>query len=266
MKNILLLSLMLCIGFFSQSQNINDSALNNYKYVVLPLSYNFLKGENVYRLNTLTKFLFKQNGFDAYFDKEELPEDLFTNRCLALYADVEEVRGGFRKTKLQVTFKDCYGKLVFTSDEGTSNQNKHKEAHHEALRNAFKTFEIKTYSYQPKSSDTKKQASNAIKGTEIVAQQKEKTIEKVTKTETIDTKEVLSLKTAVKIYTAVEIINGYQLINANLETVMVLLKTSANNIYLVKDKNAIVFKEDGKWIYSENLEISITKRPILINF
>ena len=33
---------------------------------------------------------------------------------------------------------------------------------------------------------------------------------------------------------------------------MILLNTAAENVFIVKGKSAIVFKEDGFWYYSEN--------------
>ena len=39
-------------------------------------------------LNSLTKYLLNQEGFDTYMDVESKPNDLKFNRCLALYVDV----------------------------------------------------------------------------------------------------------------------------------------------------------------------------------
>ena len=51
---------------------------------------------------------------------------------------------------------------------------------------------------------------------------------------------------------AQEIKNGFQLVNSEPRIVMILLSTAAENVFIVKGKNAIVFKEDGFWYYSEN--------------
>ncbi len=110
MKRTLTLLFFLCFAIVAKSQNNHN--INQYKYLVLPLKYDFLSSQDKYRLNTLTRYLFKKEGFDVYFDEESLPDDLFKDRCLALYGDVLEVKGGFRKLKLEIVLKDCYGEIV----------------------------------------------------------------------------------------------------------------------------------------------------------
>ena len=68
-----------------------QSNVNSYKYVIVPLQYKFLKGQNKYRLNTLTKQLFLKSGYEVYYDNQLLPDDVFQDRCLAMYVDVNEV-------------------------------------------------------------------------------------------------------------------------------------------------------------------------------
>ena len=46
--------------------------------------------------------------------------------------------------------------------------------------------------------------------------------------------------------------NGYQLVDSEPKVVMFLLNTAAENVFIVKGKSAIVYKEDGFWYYSEN--------------
>ena len=146
MKKLLLLSFVLAFMFKSESQ----SDLNNYKYAVVPLQYEFFKGKDVYRLNTLTRALFKEQGFSTYFTEQELPEDLFKDRCLALYPNVIKVKGGLFKRKVQIIIKDCTGNIIHESDIGDSGENNHQKAYHEALRKAFKSVERLKYKYTPK--------------------------------------------------------------------------------------------------------------------
>ena len=58
--------IFLCIvpNTFSQTN------LNDYKYVIVPNSFDFLKYEDQYQLNSLTKFLFNKNGFTAIMEDE----------------------------------------------------------------------------------------------------------------------------------------------------------------------------------------------------
>ena len=65
------MSLVFISGAFSQTN------LNNYKYVIVPKKYDFLKEEDQFRLNGLTKFLFEKYGenYKSYifgYEKETL--------------------------------------------------------------------------------------------------------------------------------------------------------------------------------------------------
>ncbi len=142
MKN-LFLSLIIFGGICSvTAQDVND-----YKYVIVPESFDFLKEKNQYQLNALTKFLFEKHGFEVFMSKDEKPEDLKRNSCLALDANVKN-ESGLLKTKLVVTLEDCNDHIVFTSKEGRSKKKKYKPARHEALRDAFTSIEELNYSYR----------------------------------------------------------------------------------------------------------------------
>src|SRR5258707_11392148 len=85
------LVLFLFLSFSGYSQN----AINDYKYVVMPEKFNFLKQSDQYSLNTLTKALLENKGFTVYFDNTELPSEVANNRCRALSADLLEKNGMF---------------------------------------------------------------------------------------------------------------------------------------------------------------------------
>ena len=83
MKKILLfLSLFLASYCFSQS-------VNDYKAVIIPLKYDFLKSENQYRLQTLTKVNLGKAGFQAFYSNETIPAE-FNERCSLLYVDIKK--------------------------------------------------------------------------------------------------------------------------------------------------------------------------------
>lgn len=279
MKKILFLCLIACSCFNGWTQN----TINDYKYVVVPLQYDFLKGQNTYRLNTLTKVLFQQHGFDVYFEKSELPEDLFEDRCLAMYADVQEVKGGFRKTRLEITLKDCYGELIVKSDVGQSGENNHEKRHQAALRESFNSIKKINYKYQPKpnsSTDNKSIIKEEVeKETKKVVEIKdvediEKAEVKATppqkeKRKTIDAivekEKPSSNKISNKLFPT-PINNGYQIRDEGNKDVMVLLNSAAKNVFIVKGKSAIVFKEKGKWMYSENDGFALVLKELNIEF
>lgn len=122
--------------------------LDQYKYIIIPEKFEFSKEENQYQLNALTKFLFEKYGFKTLMKSEQKPLDLQENYCLGLTASVKDNSGLF-VTKLVVQLEDCRGNIVFESKEGRSRIKEFKDAHHEALRDAFSTIEELNYEYDP---------------------------------------------------------------------------------------------------------------------
>lgn len=238
---LLVVLLFFCIGFSAIAQK----NINNYKYVIVPLKYDFLSEKDQYRLNTLTRHLFKQKGFVALFDEEEFPEELSKDQCKALYANVEKAKGGLFTTKLEITLKDCFGKEVYRTETGTSREKDFKDAYVEALKSAFSSIEFMDYKYQHV--DTKVEEKVLVTNKPDVEDDEET---KVAELES-STKDVGMQPEATTLY-AQEKSYGYQVVDATPKVVMHLLSTTAQNVFLVKDKNAIVYKEDGFWYYSEN--------------
>jgi len=291
MKNIvLILSLLFLFSSNASSQNeqINIDAINNYKYIVVPLSYEFLSGKDQYQINSLTKFLFNKYGYTALLENDSFPKDLDQNRCLALKLEVVKIKGGFLSTKLKINLIDCNGELVVSSKVGKTREKEHKVAYNLAVRDAFKTFQFHEYKYKPNSStltsnnistkindeetklvqeeierlkqevanlkEDKEVKQNVIKAV-IKAPSKEKKIEK--------RKE---LKEDAKILYAQPIENGFQVVDLTPKVVMILLETPKENTFIVKDQNAIVYKEDGFWYLSKNDGKSTSLETLNIKF
>lgn len=122
--------------------------LDQYKYIIIPEKFEFSKEENQYQLNALTKFLFEKYGFETLMKSEQKPLDLQENYCLGLTAYVKDNSGLF-VTRLVVQLEDCRGDIVLESKEGRSRIKDFKDAHHEALRDAFSTIEELNYEYDP---------------------------------------------------------------------------------------------------------------------
>jgi len=139
-------AIILCIGCVTSS--IAQSNLNDYKYVIVPNKYDFLKEANMYQLNALTKFLFNKYGFTAIMEDESFTEELLKNKCLALTSNIIETSNLF-KTKFQVELKNCLGKVVYLTEVGETREKEYAKAYNFALRNAFNSFESVNYSYQP---------------------------------------------------------------------------------------------------------------------
>lgn len=243
-KKMTILIFFLSIGFTSIAQK----NINNYKYVIIPLKYDFLSEKDQYRLNTLTRHLFKQKGFVALFDEEEFPDEVNNDRCKALFANVDKTKSGIFSTKVEITLKDCFGKEVYRTKTGSSRKKDYKEAYNEAVKNAFSSIENMDYEYQPLVEKVEK-----VEKEEIVIKSAVDINEVETKTEEV-LKEVVEVKTQTTNTTlyAQEKEYGYQVVDATPKVVMQLFKTSAVDVFIVKDRNAIVYKEDGFWYYSEN--------------
>ncbi len=138
---------------------VSAQSLNDYKYVQVPVKYEFLSEENEYQLNALTAFLFEKYGFQVIY-KEEVPENV--DFCKVLSAKVVDDSGLFT-TKLQVELENCKGETVFFTGFGESREKKYKTAYHEALREAFKSFENVNYAYSGKEGAVEKVKVEEVK-------------------------------------------------------------------------------------------------------
>ena len=120
--------------------------INSYKYILVPKQFEFQKSEDQYQLNSLSKFLFKKAGYTVLFTDDQYPVDLATNTCLGLKMGINNNSSLF-KTKMNIELYDCYNKVVFTTNEGTSRQKEYKTAYNEAIRSAFVDLEEIGYKY-----------------------------------------------------------------------------------------------------------------------
>lgn len=299
-KQYILLSLVcsLFLNGFSQ-KNIND-----YKYVVVPTTFDFVDEKDKYRLNTLTRYLFKENGFTAFYNEEKLPEDLFKNRCLALYADVKNIANSFT-VKIQIELLDCEGNLVFVSDIGKTKIKNYAKGYPIAIREAFESIKFLNYKYKPSQAaqeaskklilDTKainrtesqkeKEATAEIKRLQdevnsLKQKEKEATTEKevVLKKESIQKKaEVIIPKKVINKNTYIAqneddtlianpVNNGFQVMDANSTELMVLLYSGSPDVYIVKGEDALVFKKGNAWMYALNDSSGLTVKQINLKF
>lgn len=286
-KYILLLTVFLFIFQLNAQKG-----LNNYKYIIIPESFDFSQGKDAYQLNSLTKFLFNREGYEAYIISDSLPQDLFNNRCLALYADAEKLPGGLFKTLMQINIKDCYGKLIYSSKVGSSKQKDFGKAYTQALRNAFESFEEFEYQYNPKLENEVQRNENITQAQpkvqvapEVVQKEKIKEAETVSYnvktveyTETSKTNNTQESKKIIQtgaeskpllnetIYYAQTTESGYKLVDSEPKLIMELIRTAQANTFSVKGKDAIVFKEEGFWYYSEIVDGKTVKTLLNIKF
>jgi hypothetical protein len=101
---------LLFISSFGFSQSVND-----YKAVIVPIKYEFTSTDNQYRLATISKYNLNNAGFEAFYDNESVTED-YKDRCSLLYYDIVK-ENAFLTTKVHITLKDCYGKVVLNQKQ-----------------------------------------------------------------------------------------------------------------------------------------------------
>jgi hypothetical protein len=123
--------------WFFTTVAFSQSNLSDYNFVVVPKKFDFLSEPDKFQINSLLKYLFNQNGFNAYF-VNELP---VVDRCDGLYAEVEG-DAGLSFTKVQIILKDCYNNEIYKSAVGTSKLKMYSTTFQDAMRNAFKSLEV----------------------------------------------------------------------------------------------------------------------------
>lgn len=122
--------------------------LNGFKYIIIPKSYDFLKEENQYRLNTLTKYLFDKKGYTTLLKGAEYPDDLMANPCIAATADLVNKSNMFT-TKVTLVLRNCHDQLVFSGAEGRSKIKEYEQSYNEALRKSFVAYDTIIHTYDP---------------------------------------------------------------------------------------------------------------------
>ena len=262
----IILSCFLITSVFSQK------SINNYKYVIVPNKFDFLKEKNQYQLNALAEFLFEKYGFETLTEGTDYPADLTANRCLALKSDVLKDSGMF-KTKLKVELKDCNDKVVFTSKLGESREKEFKAAYNFALRDAFRSIEALKYKYKPikkiasidtnASTAAKTEASKEIQELkqEIANLKQEKKAEPITtdrpkvglpKMAKQEPKQVVEAKDIEKavsdVLYAQAIENGFQLVDSSPKVVYRIKNTNLKDAFLVEGSSALDYKKGDVWV------------------
>ncbi|MFB9056417.1 hypothetical protein ACFFU9_06625 [Mariniflexile ostreae] len=276
------------IGCFLITSVFSQSELDHYKYVIVAKKFEFLKEPNQYRLNELAQFLFDKYGFETFIEGEDYPEDLLRNRCLALKADVLKDSGMF-KTKLKVEMKDCNDRLVYTSEEGESREKEYSKAYSEALRNAFNSIEALHYSYKPKATDLAvASTTNAVMDSSEEIKKLKEEVEALKHTKALAIKESarsenseqLAQNTIASVAPeavskmavlngalyAQPIENGFQLVDSTPKVVFRITKTGAQDVFLVENKTAIIYKQDEHWVLESAVNGQIKQQQLDIKF
>ena len=269
MKRYILIHFLL-LSFSAYSQN----TINNYKYVVVPEKFGFLKQNDQYSLNSLTKGLLEYKGFTVYFDNSELPTEVANNKCQALSADVLESSSMFT-TNLTLILKDCQGNILFTSKEGKSREKEYGLAYRIALRDAFTSLNKVSYNANTGSTNEPAPAKIATTTSEVPTKSIETPANQPTPSTITTTAlpapaksmDVITNQPTTTLY-AQPIANGYQLVDSTPKIVLTLLKTSAENYFIASNAtaNGIVLKKDGDWVFEYYKDGKLISEKLLIKF
>ena len=251
---------------FSSLVFSQENVFNNYKYVIVPEQFDFLSETDQYQTSSLTKFLLEKKGFEVYLSNEKLPDDLATNRCLGLVADVKR-ESNMLTIKNFVEFKDCYNKVIYTSKIGKSKIKDYKRGYQDAIRNAFATMNDVTYSYKPKPQKAiDKNLVDEIKIEKDAVNVDDKSQLPIDEKEIKESiKEDVTVKSAVMLYAQANDL-GYQLVNTKPEVVFIILKTSKPTFFIIKNKNGILYRKDTNWMAEYYEDNQLVKKEYSIKF
>ncbi|KUJ63665.1 hypothetical protein AR687_00315 [Flavobacteriaceae bacterium CRH] len=242
----LLIALLISVIGFSQS-------VNDFKAVIIPLKYEFMKTENQYRLATMTKSNLIKAGFTAFYTNEDIPAE-YSDRCQLLYVDVKK-ESGFLVTKLFVEFKDCFGKVVYTSEIGKSKEKEYDVAYKESLDLAFVSVNKLHYKYN---GNTVATSSRIISPSAAAVQ---------TVTATTTAAPVADLSDPNLLF-AQPTENGYQLIDKTPKVVMKLLKTSRPDSFIaIKDGiQGSLNAKDNQWFFEYYQNDKLVSEKVSVKF
>lgn len=234
--------LFIFMTFLSYGQS-----LNNFKYLIVPIQFDFQSQANLYRLNSNAKFKLTQYGFTTLFSNDTLPVDLAKDKCKAMYFDVLKTKG-FLTTKLYIVIKDCQNKILFKSAEGNSKEKVFEKAYNEALMEALASLRQLNYKYIPSDAVDK-----SVAATEAIVPIKP----------TPAGSESQTSHSSEKILFAQPIPNGFQLVNNEPKIILKILKTSVQDIYLATKNNVqgvVIKKENGYFFESYQNNVLVSER------
>ena len=264
MKNIILALFLTIANLFAFGQ---EKKVNNYKFIVVPERFDFLKQKNEYKTSSLTKFLLQKNGFTVVLNSEQYPIALRGNPCNGLNALVLD-RSSMFKFKVIIELRDCSNRLLYTSEEGVSRLKEFKKGFQEAIRNAHASMNDIAYEpfLLPNISKDKKEI--VIVNPALVEEGKEVKIEAEIPVinsleEAAQASPINNIVPATSLYAQPKE-NGFQLINLKPQVVFVILNTSVKGVFVIKDKNGLLYKKGENWIaeFYERGEIVVKKYNI----
>jgi len=245
-KVVLFLVLSLSIPAFSQS-------INDYQYVIVPVKFDFLKENDKYHLNTLTKLLLQKYGFKSFLSTDEISNEVTANRCAILYASLV-ADNSFFSTKVKVVLKDCNEKVIYETNFGSSREKEYAPAYNQALRAAFQSFDSLNHKYNGNNNAVTTIATPAVP--EIHA-----TPSTETATPNPDNNPEV-------FFFAQPIANGFQIVNSEPRVIMRLFNTSQKNVFIgIKgDTHGVVITKNNQWFFEYYEVGKLVSEPLKLKF
>ncbi len=224
-------------------------AQKKYQYVIVPENFNFFTSANQYGTNALTHSFFKTEGFDVFYNTQELPSSLAYNQCQALFVEAKDESKLF-STKIKIQIKDCKNKILIESNVGSSREKEYKLAYTEAFRNALTSLKGKlNFEYQ----DIQQTTINKQAETPILAVETSKDVKSVPNGELLF---------------ALPIENGYKLVDSEPNVIYVIKKSSQPDVFIATkgNSNGIFFKKANNWYFDYYLNGQQISESVNVKF
>lgn len=240
MKKLLFVLLFTSFCF---AQNVN-----NFKAVIVPLKFDFIRTNNQYRLCTISKAHLVNAGFTVYYSNEILPKE-YTDRCDLLYYDIVK-ENAFLATKFHIELKDCSGNLVYKSETGYTKEKDTEMAYSDALKKAFVSVNNLHYKYEKSSV-----ASPIVEVKSEVAPT------------VVSTVPVIEKSTSNTVY-AQATATGYQLVDASPKVVYKLYATSRTDLFIaIKGNNqGVLIQKDNQWFFEYYESSTLVSEKVAVKF
>lgn len=242
MKKLLFVLLFTSFCF---AQNVN-----NFKAVIVPLKFDFIRTNNQYRLCTISKAHLVNAGFTVYYSNEILPKE-YTDRCDLLYYDIVK-ENAFLATKFHIELKDCSGNLVYKSETGYTKEKDTEMAYSDALKKAFVSVNNLHYKYEKSSVASPIEEVKSEVAPTVVSTVPVPVIEKST------SNTVYAQATA----------TGYQLVDASPKVVYKLYATSRTDLFIAIKGNiqGVLIQKDNQWFFEYYESNTLVSEKVAVKF
>jgi hypothetical protein len=243
MKKLVFVFILITSLSFAQS-------VNNYKAVIVPLKFDFIRSNNQYRLCTISKANLINAGFMVFYANEILPKE-YNDRCELLYYDIVK-ENAFLATKFHIEMKDCSGKLIYKSETGYTKEKDTELAYSDALNKAFVSVNKLHYKFE-----------KLVVTTPVVELKNEvvPVVASVVSTAIIE-------KSDSNLMYAQATATGYQLVDASPKVVYKLYATSRSDLFITMKGNnqGVLIQKENQWFFEYYENEKLVSEKVLVKF